>query len=385
MRPDRRPDVARPESHHVPVSVLIVDDSTVVRRIVTTALGEDPEVRVVGTAANGHIALAKLDLLAPDVVTLDVEMPVMDGLTALREIRKTRPDIPVIMFSTLTERGASATLEALSLGASDYVTKPANVGSVLESVRAVREQLIPRIKALHAARHPVTRPAASGPTAQTAPGASTLRSAPRSASGRVDVVAIGCSTGGPEALARLVPLLPAALPVPVVVVQHMPPVFTRMLANRLDGLSAVSVTEALDGQSLTPGTVYLAPGGRHLTVARQGTAVRAVLTDDPPENFCRPAVDVLFRSVAAAYGGGSLALVLTGMGSDGMRGAEPIKAAGGTVVVQDRATSVVWGMPGAVAGAGLADEVVPIEEMADSVARHLARRGADAHLTGATS
>jgi two-component system chemotaxis response regulator CheB len=274
------------------------------------------------------------------------------------------------MFSTLTERGASATLDALSAGANDYVTKPANVGSVAQSMESVREQLIPRIRAL------TGRPPATAATRAAAPAPAPLvprppapRTGPRSAPA---VLVIGSSTGGPEALAKVVPHLPASLPVPVLLVQHMPPVFTRQFAQRLDRLSALRVVEAVDGTPLQPGTVHLAPGDRHLVIrADRGGHFATALSQDPPENFCRPAVDPLFRSAVAAYGGGVLAVVLTGMGSDGRNGAAEIRNAGGTVVVQDQATSVVWGMPGAIAQAGLADEVLPLDRIPEAIHRHL--------------
>jgi two-component system chemotaxis response regulator CheB len=339
------------------IGVLIVDDSVVIRRLVSDVLAADPDIEVLGTASNGKIALDKLDQLSPDVVTMDIEMPVMDGLQTLRELRKVRPRLPVVMFSTLTERGGTATLEALSLGASDYVTKPANVGSVPQAMESVRTQLIPKIKAL------CWRPTATAtaPVARTA-----ARTTARPAS-RVDVVAIGSSTGGPEALQKVLPQLPADFPVPVLVVQHMPPLFTRLLADRLNKQCAVEVAEATDGAVLRPGLVLIAPGERHLTVVRRRDEVCVRLTDDPPENFCRPAVDPLFRSVSDVYGGNVLAVVLTGMGQDGRRGAEAVRSRSGHVYAQDAATSVVWGMPGAVTEAGLADRVLPIGDVARDI------------------
>jgi two-component system chemotaxis response regulator CheB len=339
------------------IGVLIVDDSVVIRRLVSDVLAADPDIEVLGTASNGKIALDKLDQLSPDVVTMDIEMPVMDGLQTLRELRKVRPRLPVVMFSTLTERGGTATLEALSLGASDYVTKPANVGSVPQAMESVRTQLIPKIKAL------CWRPTATAtaPVARTA-----ARTTARPAS-RVDVVAIGSSTGGPEALQKVLPQLPADFPVPVLVVQHMPPLFTRLLADRLNKQCAVEVAEATDGAVLRPGLVLIAPGERHLTVVRRRDEVYVRLTDDPPENFCRPAVDPLFRSVSDVYGGNVLAVVLTGMGQDGRRGAEAVRSRSGHVYAQDAATSVVWGMPGAVTEAGLADRVLPIGDVARDI------------------
>lgn len=347
------------------INVLVVDDSVVIRRLVTTVLEEDPDISVVGTAASGRIALAKLEQLAPDCLTLDVEMPELDGLGTLRELRRTHKRLPVVMFSTLTERGASATLEALSAGASDYVCKPANVGSVPEAIESVRSQLVPKIKALCAHKLPRALVPGQSRVVDVRP-----QQAP---AGRVEVLAVGSSTGGPDALREVLGDLPASFPVPIVVVQHMPPVFTRLLAERLDGLCQVSVKEAQDGDRLRPGLVLIAPGDRHLEVMKGAAGPVVRLTSAPPENFCRPAVDVLFRSVAATYGGATLAVVLTGMGSDGLRGTEVLRRAGAEVVVQDQATSVVWGMPGAVAGAGLAHRVLPLREVAGDVRQVVAR------------
>jgi two-component system chemotaxis response regulator CheB len=384
------------------ISVLVVDDSVVIRRLVTDALAEDPEIRVVGTAPNGRVALAKIEQLNPDLVTLDIEMPVLDGLSTLRELRPRYPLLPVIMFSTLTAAGASATLDALSAGASDYVTKPSNVGSFEESKRSVREQIIPRIHALceRGARRPrrysapsprdgrpdgrpdggsdgrratggfAFPPALPGLADVPRSGKAPARVAGGSAAPRparteqIDVLAIGCSTGGPDALSKVLQAIPANLPVPVVVVQHMPPVFTKMFAERLNRTCALEVLEAAGEEQVRPGTVYIAPGDHHLEVVRSGISVVTKLNSGPPENFCRPAVDVLFRSVAKVYGGKVLATVLTGMGQDGKRGAEVLRAGGAEIVAQDEATSVVWGMPGAVALAGLADAVLPLPEMA---------------------
>ncbi len=347
------------------IQVLVVDDSVVVRRLVTTALEADPELEVAGSAADGRIALAKIEQLRPDVVTLDVEMPVMDGLTALREIRARWPSLPVIMFSTLTRRGAAATLDALALGASDYVTKPSGVGDPGRALEAVRAELIPRVKALCARGSAVV----DGRAIAARPLRPSARRAPPS---RVDVVAIGVSTGGPNALARLLPALPATLPVPVLVVQHMPPMFTRILAERLDASSALRVVEAADGDVLEPGGVWIAPGGRHMVVERVDGRCEIRTSLDPPEHSCRPAVDPLFRSVVRCYGPHVLALVLTGMGNDGSEGAEAVREAGGQVLVQDEASSVVWGMPGYVARAGNADAIVPLEQMHGEILARLA-------------
>lgn len=384
------------------IRVLVVDDAVVVRRMLTDVLSAESDIEVSGVAANGKIALQKIAQGLPDVVTLDVEMPEMDGLATLREIRKTWPKLPVIMFSTLTERGAAATLDALALGASDYVTKPANVGSVTAAIAKIREELVPKVRALSggtlpggmppgglpaSAPAPAAKPAAANP-ASPAPGRSlsgmTWASAALASGGarlgqppavarvgadRPSIVAIGVSTGGPNALAAVLPALPGDLPVPVVIVQHMPPMFTRLLAERLNTQSKLKVVEGQAGMSLQPGTVYIAPGDFHMELQQSGASVLLRLVQTPPENSCRPAVDVLFRSVAKTYGGRVLGVILTGMGQDGLRGCETIHEAGGRVVVQDEATSIVWGMPGFVARAGLAEKVLPLDTIAAEITR----------------
>lgn len=369
------------------IRALVVDDAVVVRRMVSDVLAQDPAIEVVGTAANGRIGLQKITQVNPDVVTMDVEMPEMDGLEALAAIRKTHPKLPVIMFSTLTERGAHATLEALSLGASDYVTKPANIGSVALAQQRIRDDLIPKVKALCGYPSGTVLPPTSrqGPPLPGVAAATSPLSTLSALSGPVrlahtertavspDIIAIGVSTGGPNALAAVFPHLPATLPVPIVVVQHMPPMFTRLLAERLDSQSPLKIVEAQGGEVLKPGMVYLAPGNFHLVVERQGTRVVTALNQLPPENSCRPAVDPLFRSVAQAYGPRALGLILTGMGQDGLRGCEALRAVGARVLAQDEATSVVWGMPGFVAKAGLADRVLPLSEVAPELARRCAR------------
>ncbi|MEV4636010.1 chemotaxis-specific protein-glutamate methyltransferase CheB [Actinoplanes sp. NPDC049548] len=370
------------------IRVLVVDDSVVVRRLIVDSLTGAPGIEVVGTAANGLLAQAKIDQLKPDAITMDIEMPQMDGIAAVRELRKRHKRVPVIMFSTLSAAGATATLEALAAGATDYVTKPSNVGSVAESIAAVREQLVPKIHAL-AGRRPLGAPRPGlGPAKRPGPApgpgsrpglpgrpgvlagraaqapAAPARPVRRAPHGRVDIVAIGSSTGGPDALTKVLQALPTDLPVPIVVTQHMPPVFTRMFAERLDRSTPLRVVEAGEGMELAPGTVYIAPGDKHLVLQRRNTATLTQLSGAPPENSCRPAVDVMFRSVASLFGAAAYAAVLTGMGYDGRGGAKVLRDAGAEVLAQDEASSVVWGMPGAVVGAGLADEVLPLDKIA---------------------
>ena len=346
-----------------------MDDSVVMRRMISDALSQDPALEVAGVASHGGIALQKIPQVNPDVIILDVEMPEMDGITALREIRKLYPKLPVIMFSTLTAKGAVTTIEALSAGASDYVCKPANMGGVSESLQRLSTELIPKIKALCGkapaplACKPAPRPATTSPSA--------VATFPRPAAARIDVVCIGTSTGGPNALVEVFKLFPPDFPVPIVIVQHMPPVFTALLAERLTAVSRLKFSEGKEGDSLRPGEAYIAPGGRHMDVVSRNGFRQIHLHDGPPENSCRPAVDVLFRSVADVYGGATLAVVLTGMGQDGMRGCELIRERHGQVLAQDEASSVVWGMPGAVVNAALANKILPLDQVAGEIVRRV--------------
>jgi two-component system chemotaxis response regulator CheB len=359
------------------IRVLVVDDAVVVRKLITETLRDDPELEVVGTAPNGRLALQKIPQVNPDIITLDMEMPEMDGLATLREVRQLYPKLPVIMFSTLTQKGAVSTLEALSLGANDYVTKPANVGGVTAGVERLQQELIPKIK-VHCGRfsasaheHPATidicKKAPPGTLGPPLPGP-------------IEIVCIGTSTGGPNALAEVFSNLPAKFPVPIVIVQHMPPLFTAMLAKRLTAHSAVPCHEGVEGMPLERGHAYLAPGGHHMELLKQGTRVTVHLQEGAPENSCRPAVDVLFRSVARIYGSSILGVVMTGMGQDGLRGCELIREQRGHVVVQDEASSVVSGMPGYIARAGYADKVIPLDQIAGEISRRV--RDSRASLAG---
>ncbi len=342
-----------------PIRVLIVDDSAVIRRLLAEVLTADPEIAVAGAMSAGHLALTAIPHLKPDLITLDVEMPGMNGIETLVEIRKLDPRLPVIMFSTLTGPGAAATVEALARGASDYALKPSRAGSVEIARASVRDDLIPKIKALCARRgmqptalHPIVAPRYSPPT-------------------RIDLVAIATSTGGPNALGELMPQFPRGFPVPVVIVQHMPAMFTQLLAARLDTLTPLHVQEGKEGRVLDQGQVWIAPGDYHMTVSRQGTKLVLGLNQEPQENSCRPAADVLFRSVAQSVKANVLAVVLTGMGADGTRGSVAIRDAGGAVIVQDEASSVVWGMPGSVVAAKLADRICPLNAIVPEILRRV--------------
>ena len=359
--------------------VLVVDDSVVIRRLITRALESELDIEVVGTAANGVLALTKIEQLRPDLVTLDIEMPEMDGLTTLARIREVDTRLPVIMCSTLTERGASATLEALALGATDYVTKPGSqaTSNLDGALTNLHDQLVPKIRAL--CRHITPAPAPFAPRGASKPATPTATpAASRGPAPMVQAVVIGVSTGGPSALAEVIPHLPGDLSVPVLVCQHMPPVFTRLLAERLDAKSPLKVKEAGDGDIVTAGGVWIAPGGLHLVVSRHGNLVATRTNSDAPENSCRPAVDPLLRSAVNVWGRGVLAVVLTGMGQDGLRGCEDVVAAGGRVIAQDEASSVVWGMPGYVVRGGLADAVVSLPDVAGTIARRVAGVGVPA-------
>lgn len=348
------------------INILVVDDSVLARRMISNVLEADPALCVIGVAANGKIALAKLAQIKPDVVILDVAMPEMDGLETLAAIRQQDQQLPVIMYSVLTERGAAATLDALSLGATDYVTKP-QTKSKQEALEQIQKHLIPKIKAF-CADSPSTP---VKPGVEPFPATSLQRQTVTvsSVKSQIEILAIGVSTGGPKALEAILPQFPANFPIPIVIVQHMPPVFTTRLAERLAQKCQIKVAEGYTLGQLEPGLAWIAPGDYHLIVERNGKGVQLRTHQDAPENSCRPAVDVLFRSVAKLYGANTLAIILTGMGQDGRLGCECIRQVGGQVWVQDEATSVVWGMPGMVANSGLADRVIPLPDIATEIIR----------------
>jgi two-component system chemotaxis response regulator CheB len=336
-----------------------------VRKALSLAISQDPELEVAATAVNGRVALAKFPALKPDIVLLDFEMPEMDGLETVRELRKIDLRVPIILFSTLTELGASVTLEALSLGATDYVTKPSNV-DMAATLEAIARELIPKIRALCHLSENQARFSATKPVLQAPLLAPYRRRFPSCAP---QVVAIGVSTGGPDALARILPFLPADFPLPVVIAQHMPPIFTSLLAARLATKSALPVRECVSGEPLTPGSVIIAPGDFHMVVSQQDGQLLLRTHHGPKENFCRPSVDVLFHSVAQVFGARSLAVVLTGMGQDGLKGCETLHGLGARIFVQDEASSVVWGMPGFVARGGLADKILPLDQIGAEIVR----------------
>ncbi len=353
------------------IRILIVDDSAVMRSLLRSVISADAGLEVAGTAADGAAALDCIESLLPDLVLLDVEMPVMDGLTTLRELRKRGYRMPVVMCSALTQRGAKVTLEALACGASDYVAKPSGQPDREQATLALAQDLTPRIHALAA---PLQVPPGDLPVGLPSPILLPLapRLRPQPISEIASVLVIGVSTGGPAALDVLLPALPREFTLPVLVVQHMPELFTRLLAERLNSRCRLPVREAAEGDAVTPGTIRIARGNWHMEVlgaSRPGAPATIHLNQGPLENHCRPAVDVLFRSSAEVYGAGVLAVVLTGMGSDGMIGCQMIRGRGGSVLVQDQTTSTVWGMPGAVAQAGLAQKVLPLQSIAGEILR----------------
>lgn len=370
------------------IRVLICDDSATMRTVITTAIEGLSPIKVVGKGKHGGEAVQLMVEKRPDVVVLDVEMPVMDGIDAARAIRAISPNVPIIMFSSLTKNGAEATLDALQTGATDFATKPTGMGDIEAATNQVRQELGQKI--LHYGRGPegecrsvqprkspsngvnsgqTNRPTATRPlnvaTKPTSEPVATNASGPASAA---RAVAIGVSTGGPEALVKVLAGMPKPFNVPVLIAQHMPPTFTGLLAKRLTAQTGHTVREAVHDQEIKPGEIWLAPGDYHLTIQRSATSIRTQLDQSPPENSCRPAVDPLFRSMASCFGRQALGVVLTGMGKDGTKGAKEIKAAGGQMFVQNEESCLVYGMPREVIEAGYADQILCVEEMG----RHIA-------------
>jgi two-component system, chemotaxis family, protein-glutamate methylesterase/glutaminase len=355
-----------------PIRVLIIDDSSVSRRLLAQSI-IGPDIEVVGTSSNGRLGLDKIERMGCDVVILDVEMPEMDGLDTLRAIRARHPGLPVIMFSSLTRRGAEVTLDALAFGANDYMAKPRASG-IEEAKGRIERALVPKIRALCPRGTVDLAPRATVDLLRPSTPLPVVRSiSSRSGAEGSPLLLIGASTGGPNAIAKVLSALPANLGVPILVVQHMPPIFTRLMAERLNAKCAFEVREASNGEPIRPNIALLAPGDHHMEVGStpEGPVVR--LQQGPMVNSCRPAVDVLFES-AVDWPDRKLCVVLTGMGQDGLRGSRRLKAKGATIIVQDEQTSVVWGMPGLVAKDGMADEVLPLGDIADSIRRHLLRQ-----------
>jgi two-component system chemotaxis response regulator CheB len=346
-----------------PIRVLVVDDAVVARTVISEILNAEDGLEVVGTAPNGRIALTKIERLKPDLVTLDIDMPELDGMATLERIRADHPSTDVIMVSNLTQRGARVTVDALFLGAADYVTKAVRTSSP-EAARAhLRDQLLPKIRALYIGRRS-SAPRDQETSAEKRP----LRgSRPES----VGIVVIGASTGGPNALAEVLEAIPQGFPSPVLIVQHMPKNFTAYLADRLDSRCSLTVREAADGTLLAPGDAWIAPGDSHIKIKRNRGEIRIATDDGPLVNSCRPSVDVLFHSVAEVYGSATLAVVLTGMGQDGLNGSRAIVDRGGRIIAQDQSSSVVWGMPGNIVTAGLADVVLPSESIGAEIIRRV--------------
>lgn len=343
---------------------MIVDDSAVVRGLFTRWMANERDFELVGSAADGAQGVARITELNPDVVVLDIEMPVMSGLEALPKLLAAKPGVRIVMASTLSHKGASVTLRALELGAADYIGKPES--SRIGGAEAYRAELLEKLRALGARAAGVRTPTpqVSRPTA--AGGQGGLRPLPPVLK-RPAILCIGASTGGPQALREFFTTLNGAWTTPIVLVQHMPPTFTAILAEQLGKSSPLASVEAQHGMPLQPGRIHVAPGDHHMTLRRDGAGYVLALDQSPAVNFCRPAVDPLFRSVAELYGDRALAVVLTGMGHDGREGARALVERGSIVLAQDEASSVVWGMPGAVADAGLASVLRPVTGLAQAV------------------
>jgi two-component system chemotaxis response regulator CheB len=362
-----------PEANNL--RVLIVDDTVIYRKIVSDIITELPGVEVAGSAHNGRAALAKVNSLKPDLLTLDIEMPEMSGIEVLAELRKSAPHIGVIMLSTLTQEGGEMTMKALELGAFDFIPKPQS-GTMAENREAIKDILASMLQA-YSRRHSIRTVLRGTATPKTSPPPAAARPVVRPAAAgarkrsRAEIVAVGISTGGPNALAVMLPAIPANVGVPIVIVQHMPPVFTQSLANSLDKKCAIHVKEAVNGEAIRPNTAYIAPGGRQmkLVAGADGKNRMIRITDDPPENSCRPSVDYLFRSIAQYYIGRATGVIMTGMGSDGSAGLRIMKQNGSTVIAQDEASCVVFGMPKEPIETGIVDIIAPLDKIAAEIVK----------------
>jgi len=370
------------------IKVMLVDDSAVIRGMVKRMVEGADDIDIISSAANGEAAIKQLKTTPVDVIVLDIEMPVMDGLTALPKLLAVDPGVNILMSSTLTLENAEISMQALKLGATDYIPKPTSVGAMgsasefktdlLNKIRAVGQASISKRRPNVIAR--TTSPVSSGRVTDVSPQRPlkskefTLR--PATSKVRPDIIAIGSSTGGPKALLEVLKNIRSNVTAPIIITQHMPANFTEILAKHIHGACGRPSAEAKDGETIVPGHVYVAPGGFHMTVESEGTRRILRTNQDPPENFCRPAVDPMLRSVAKIYGNRALAVILTGMGTDGAKGGRMIVDAGGTVIAQDEQTSVVWGMPGTAAAAGICSAVLPLEQMAPYISDFLLKGAA---------
>ena len=371
-----------------PHRVMVVDDSAVIRGLLSRALEGDPELRVVASVGDGQMAINALSRQGIDVIVLDIEMPVMDGLTAIPKLIAIDPAVKIIMASTLTLRGAEVSMKALQSGAADYVTKPSSTRE-LGAADSFKRELVSKVKALAiSARRAGSRnraglrnerlptPLTSFPRPRSMdPAAVVLRPMP-AVPPSPDIIAVGSSTGGPQALFEVLSHLKGGVRQPILITQHMPATFTTILAEHITRQCGIPCAEAKDGEPLVGGRIYLAPGDFHMVLTTKGTGTVLSVNKDPPENFCRPAVDPMMRSIAKIYGKRALAIILTGMGQDGMRGCTELVAAGGLTIAQDEASSVVWGMPGAVATAGLCSAVMPLREIGPFIRKIASRTAA---------
>lgn len=347
------------------IRVLVVDDSSFMRRAIGSMLEEEPDIQVIGYAKDGEDAIRQIQDLKPDIVTMDIEMPKMDGISALRVIMKKFP-LPVIMLSSLTEDGAKSTLEALDIGAADYI--PKNLSNISLNILKIKDDLLAKIRAITSKKLPLRRDKIAGTAADKhGPGEQKFKS--RLSKDRdIHIVAIGSSTGGPRALQEILPKIPKDFPVPIILVQHMPKSFTGQFASRLSSISRINVMEAAGGEIIKPGVAYLSPGDKHLSIKKTSGGQKQIsLSTEPADLINRPSVSVMMESVAKEYPGSALGVILTGMGSDGLSGMKKIKESGGVTIAQDEATCIVYGMPKAVVDAGLADDIVPIYKIADEI------------------
>ncbi len=353
--------------------VLVVDDTSLFRRVIADALALLPDVEVVGTAPNGKIALERAAMLSPDLITLDIEMPEMNGLEVLDALKSRGMKCGVVIVSALTLKGGELTIQALERGAFDFITKPTD-GDLKTNLSAVSNALAPIINAYRRRWEirSILKPTSNSftPPAKVTPPSTPVRVDYTPVSKKADLVLIGVSTGGPNALAKMLPALPQNFPVPILIVQHMPPLFTKPMAASLAAKSKLFVKEAEDGEVIHPATVYIAPGGRHMKISAGSSGeIKLIITDDPLENNCRPSVDYLFRSVANHFNGNTTAVIMTGMGNDGVLGLRLLKRKNCHIIAQDEASCVVFGMPGEAVKAGVVDIVSPLEQIADEINR----------------